>query len=103
MTEEERRDAVEHQDTILHVRAVLATASGRKIMKYLFKSFGVAELPEIGVDQPFLSERLGFLRAGNSIFKLVAEAAPEVAGNLLAEVEKERYEQLRKDSQEPGS
>jgi hypothetical protein len=97
-TEEEIKEAIEHRDVLLAIRAVLATVSGRVLFKYLFKHFGVTELPQIGLDERILSENLGFLRAGNSIFKLVAEANAEVAGELLATIEKDRYAQAYADA-----
>ena len=47
----------------------------------------------------FLHDKLGFLRAGNSIYKLVAEANAEMAATILAENEKERYAKLYEESQ----
>lgn len=98
LTPEEVKEAIEHRDVLLAIRAVLATASGKVLFKYLIKSFDVNELPEIGLEGSILMDRLGFLRAGNSIFKLLAEADAGIAGNLLAEIEKERYAQIYADS-----
>lgn len=75
------------------------TTSGREFFKYLFNNFEVGELPDIGLPNDFLRDRMGFLRAGVSIFKLVAEANAEMAGTMLAEVEKKRYAALYKDAQ----
>jgi hypothetical protein len=94
MTEEDIKEAIEHRDVLLAIRAILSTSSGKLFFKYLFKHFEVSELPEIGLDEQFLRDKLGFLRAGNSIFKLVAEANAEVAGALLAENEKDRYARI---------
>jgi hypothetical protein len=99
MTEEERQEAIEHRDVLLHIRAVLATKSGTELFKYLFKHFEVSQLPELGLEGNFLHDKLGFLRAGNSIFKLVAEANAQIAANLLAENEKERYAELYKQAE----
>lgn len=99
MTEEERQEALEHRDIILDVRAVLVTSSGQNLFKYLFKHFGITDLPELGLEGQILFEKLGFLRAGNSIFKLVAEANAETAATLLATTEKERYAKLYSDAQ----
>jgi hypothetical protein len=95
LSAEERRMAMEHRDALLNVRAILTTAEGKGFFKYLFKTFDVNELPEVGMEGTFLADRLGFLRAGNSIFKLVAEADAHQAGELLAVVEKERYVDLQ--------
>lgn len=94
MTDEERREALEHRDALLDIRAILSTSHGRRFFKYLFKVLDVAELPDIGVEGPLLHERLGFLRVGHSIFKLASEANHEVSGQILAEIEKEKYERL---------
>lgn len=99
MAEEDRKAAIEHRDVLLAIRAVLATSSGKTFFKYLFKHFEVAQLPEIGIEGTLLADRLGFLRAGNSIFQLVAEADAEAAAQLLAHNEKERYAKLYADAQ----
>ncbi len=99
LTQEEVSEAIKHRDVILHIRAILATTSGREFCKYLFDSFEVGELPDIGLPNDFLRDRLGFLRAGASIFKLIAEANSELAGTMLAEVEKKRYAALYKDAE----
>lgn len=98
-TQEEISEAIEHRDVLLDVRAILATPSGKNFFKYLFKSLDVVELPEIGLEGNLLMERLGFLRAGNSIFKLVAEANAEMAATLLAQTEKDRYAKIYADAQ----
>jgi len=94
MSDEDRRAAVEHQDALLAVNAIIHTPSGKKFIKYLFKSLDVCELPELGFTGELLHEKLGFLRAGNSIFKIVAEANHEVAAVLISEIEKEKHEKL---------
>lgn len=93
-TEEEIKAATEHRDMLLDVRAVLATSSGKNLFKYLFKHFEVAALPEDGLDTDLLHERIGILKAGNSIFKLACEANFEIAAELLAKLEKERYDAI---------
>lgn len=104
-TSEEIKEAIEHRDVLLDIRAVLATNEGKRLFKYLFKSFEVGELPPLGMDGPILMDKLGFLRAGNSIFKLAAEGEAGVAGALLAQIEKERYVEIYKDAKigESGS
>jgi hypothetical protein len=44
-------------------------------------------------------DKLGFLRAGNSIFKLVAEANAQAAADILAQNEKDRYAKLYAEAQ----
>jgi len=85
------REQAEHQRVLLAIQAVLATKTGKEFIKYLFKSFEVGELPPVGTSGEFLHGHLGFLRAGNSIFKIVSEANPDQAGLILAQIEKERH------------
>lgn len=95
LSSEDIREAIEHRDILLDIRALLSSSSGKNFFKYLFKHFQVGELPEMGLDGTMLADTLGFLRAGNSVFKLVAEADAEMAGRFLAENEKEKYDRLR--------
>lgn len=99
LSQEEISERIEHRDALLHIRAILATDSGRQFFKYLFKQFEVTELPELGLEGNLHYEKLGFLRAGNSIFKLVAEADAHAAANLLAQNEKDRYVKLYAEAQ----
>ena len=92
--EEMRKEIQEHQDVILNLRAILATPSGRDFIRYLFKSLDVAEVPEFGLEGNLLMDRIGFLRAGHSIFKLVSEADSDKCADILAKVEKEKYATL---------
>jgi hypothetical protein len=96
LEEEQRREAIEHRDAIMDIRAILATRSGKRFFHYLFKNLDVGALPEKGLHIDLLNERLGFLKAGQSIFKLTCEADVEVASQILAKVEKERYESVYK-------
>lgn len=79
------------------IQNVLATKHGRNFMKYLFENFEVGTLPEVGYPEHMLKDRLGFLRAGSEIFRIVAVANPEVACTILAQIEKEKYEQTSHD------
>lgn len=90
----ERRDILEHQDALLALGTILKKPEGVKLFKYLFKSFDVGQMPEIGLEGVNLHDRLGFLRAGNSIFKLISEADPEISASILANIERERYDDL---------
>ena len=92
------KELKEHRDVLLNVRAVLETASGRHVFAYMFKEFEVGELPPMGWPQELMSEKIGSLRVGHSIFKLVCEANAEMAASLLAKVEKEKYAQVQSDS-----
>jgi hypothetical protein len=86
------REQAEHQHVMLAIRDVLATPSGKIFIKYLLKSFEVGEMPEIGLPHDILLDKLGFLRAGNSVFKIIAEANNVEAGAILGQIEKEKYE-----------
>ena len=95
---DEHKEAVEHRDALLDIAAILATSSGKRFFKYLFKELQVGELPAQGVEGNYLMDTLGFLRAGNAIFKLVAEADAGKAGEILAKIEREKYDELYKES-----
>ena len=91
---EEMKERAEHQSVLLDIQSMLGTQQGRSFFKYLFKNLDVGNLPPVGITGELLMDRLGFLRAGNSIFKIVAEANPQMAGEILAKIEKERNEQV---------
>jgi hypothetical protein len=99
LSQEEISERIEHRDALLDARAVLATVTGRNFLKYLFKSLEVNELPQFGLEGNFLHDKLGFLRAGNAVFKLVAEADAEIAAGILAQIEKDRYVKLYAEAQ----
>ncbi len=94
LSPEEIKESIQRRDLLLHVRAILATASGKEVFKYFFDEFGVGQFPAPGLIEEQLRDELGNLRVGNSIFKLASEADFEIAGNLLAQLEKDRYDQL---------
>lgn len=99
MNTEERREALEHRDVLLHLRQIMKTDSGKFFMKYLFKNYGVSELPPLGLDGPMLHDRIGSLRAGQAMFALASEADPETAANLLAQTVKEKNAELYNEAQ----
>lgn len=99
MTKEELKEAVEHQEVLDSIKGILKTGDGRKFLKYLFKSFDLLVLPELGLEGNFLMERLGHLRAGNSIFKIAAEADAETTAAILAQLEKDRQDEIYQASQ----
>jgi len=99
MTDEQVREAIEHRDVLLAVRSVLDTKSGKALFKYLFSHFEVGNVPPEGLEGNVLFEFLGFLRAGNSIYKLTCEADAETAASILAQIEKERYAKLYEQAQ----
>ena len=94
LTKEGTKLAQEHANCVAAIRAIVETTSGREFFKYCFKEFGVGTLPEPGINGEYLHGLLGHLRAGTAIFSLVAEAHAEFAGRLLADVQKERYNEL---------
>lgn len=91
---EELQEAIEHRDIIMDVQAVLMTSSGKNLFKYLFREFELGEVPPNGMEGNLLHGYLGHLRAGNALFKLASEANAEIAGSLLAQIEKERYAKI---------
>jgi len=90
--EKERQENIEHRDALLAIASVVKTKEGEKLFRYLFKNFEVSNLPDRGLDEKDLHEYLGFLRAGNSIYKLVCEADADIAGSILSKLERERYD-----------
>lgn len=95
--QQDLKERLEHRDVLLAIQALLVTKPGKDFIKYLFKNFDVAVPPEFGLSGELLHDRIGFLRAGNSIFKIVAESSPEMAGSILAQIEKEKYDQIQYD------
>lgn len=87
----ERKEQQEYQDCILNIRAVLVTKTGKEFIKYLFKNLEVGDLPEFGMKDQILFEKLGFLRAGKSIYDLIAAADVDSAASILAQVTKEKH------------
>lgn len=80
----------EYESVLLHIRAVCATISGREFIKYLFKNLDVGVIPDAGLPENILRDHLGIMRAGTSIFELISVVEPELAGNLLSQIQKER-------------
>jgi len=91
---QERQEALEHRDVLLAIASIIKNAEGIKLFRYLFKYFNVAELPEQTMQGNVLHEYLGFLRAGNSIYKLVCEADSMIAASILSKLEREKYDRL---------
>lgn len=96
---QEMKERLEHRDVLESIKELLTTNSGRRFVKYLFKNLDVCELPAIGMTGDFLMDRLGFLRAGNSIFKIVAEANHKAAGEIIAQIEKDKYDEMAQQNQ----
>lgn len=93
----ERQELLEHRDVLLAIAATLKTKEGLLLFKYLFKTLEVTNLPDRGMEEKDLYEYLGFLRAGNSIYKLTCEADFTAAANIVAKIERERYEHITEE------
>lgn len=94
LSQDEVSEAIEHRDVLLDVRAILGTGSGRNFFKYFFKYYSITDLPYLGLEGPIMFEKMGHLRLANSVFQLVAEANPEIAAQILADVEKKKHARL---------
>ena len=92
--EMENKERLEHRDALLAIGAIIKTSEGIKLFRYLFKSLDVKELPDPSMEGNILHEYLGFLRAGNSIYKLTCEADADAAASILSKLERERYDNL---------
>lgn len=91
----ERQQNLDHRDVLLAIASIIKTDEGRKLFSYLFDTLEVTNLPDQDLDGKLLFESLGFLRAGNSIYKLVCESASETAASIIAELERKRYDDKR--------
>lgn len=92
--EKERRERLEHRDVLLSIASLIKTPEGQRLFEYLFKNLDVGILPPKELKGENLHEHLGFLRAGNSIYKLACEAASESAASISASLERKRYEDI---------
>jgi len=90
----ERQEALEHRDVLLAIGVLLKQQEGVQLFEYLFKTLDVTQLPESDMEDKILHEYLGFLRAGNAIYKLVCEADHVEAASILSKLERKRYEQI---------
>lgn len=88
----EQKEILEGRDVLLAINDILQTDSGKCLFRYLFKNLDVVALPEEGLTGDLLMERLGTLKAGRSVFKLVSQANSIEAARILSELEKESYE-----------
>lgn len=93
LQEQQMREQVEYQNCLNDIRTVLGTAPGKRFMLYLLKSLNYGDFPPPGFPENMLQDRLGFLRAGQSIFEMIVQAHPDHAGDLAAIIAKERYVQ----------
>lgn len=92
--DEERKEQMEHRDVLLAIAVLLKQKEGIQLFSYLFKNFEVTSLPDKSLKGDELHEYLGFLRAGNSIYKLASEADSEISASILAKMERTNYERI---------
>lgn len=90
----QRRENIKHRDVLLAIASILQTDEGQRLFSYLFESLDVAVTPEQGLKGEILHDRIGFLRAGNSIYKLACEADWQKAALILTKTERRRYDEL---------
>ncbi len=88
------REQIEHRDVLTAIATIIKTKEGLQLFGYLFKHFEATNLPDRGMEGNDLHDYLGFLRAGNAIYKLACEADSETAASLIAKMERQRYEHL---------
>jgi hypothetical protein len=81
---------------LMNLKTVLDTQSGTELFKYLFKHFMVTETVPIGLPDEVKNDWLGYIRAGQSLFSIVAQADAFKAGNIIAETTKEKYSVIPK-------
>lgn len=83
---------IEHDMMLSNIKILIKQPTGRAFIKYLLKHFGVGELPPLNIDESFRQDMIGFLRAGESIFNICAQADSIETGLILAEIKKEKYD-----------
>lgn len=88
-------ELAEHQQILIDIAGVINTPQGLRVFTYLFKHFEYGELPDIGLPNEFLYDKLGSLRPGRALFRVVSEADPKLAGLILANIEKEKITKER--------
>lgn len=103
ITEQERMMALEHKNTLESISVVMSTKHGRNFVKYLFNNFSVGDYPPVGLSGDSLLEYMSYLRAGNSIYKIVLEACPDLTGQLLTQIEKDRQDAQNKPTEDESS
>lgn len=92
------RERVEHENALRAIREISRLPAGQAFLKYLFREFEVGEVPPMGFEGNLLHDKIGSMRAANALFKIVSEADFETAGRLLAQVQKEKHEEILLDS-----
>lgn len=95
IVEELRKEEQNQRELERSVQVLLSNPHGKKFIAYLFDSFMVGESAPIGLDDRQLVDFTAFLRAGNSIYKLCLSAAPELTGQLISEMFKEKQKNVQ--------
>ncbi len=96
LIQKEKEERLEHQNTLTSINIMMSNPHGKRVIKYLLKSFDYGGFPPTGLRGEDLLEYTAFLRAGNSVYKMILEASPELTGDLITEMEKERQNENRK-------
>lgn len=91
LTQEEFKAAIDSKEAVEAIRALFKFPQGRTLFKFLFKYLRVGELPIQGLEGTYLADELGMLRAGKSVFEIACMADSQMAADILATLEKERY------------
>lgn len=85
-----REEKLERQNAQKAIQDVLARNTGKPLIKYLFKLFGVGSIPMAGLPTDLLNVEIGRLQMAEELFDFVAEADYNSAGLILAEIKKEK-------------
>lgn len=81
----------EHEQMLIDLNFILQRLDGQRLFKYLFKHFGVLDLPPLNIDPDFRLDMMGYLRAGRALFEIASQANAQTAGLILAEIQKEKH------------
>lgn len=83
-------ERAKHLKVLMDIRKLMTMPEGRTVFKYLIDAGGVADPPIVFPDEKLTYKYMGLLEFGNSIFKLLTQADPDVAAHLLTQVIKEK-------------
>lgn len=89
-----RTEQKQRADAVEAVRAMLNFPPARLFIKELFRMGEVGETPDVGLPHEFLRAQIGRMSLGREIYKLVSEGDHQMAALILAEVEKERQNEM---------
>lgn len=98
ITDEERRARIDERNALIALQEILQSKSGKAFFKYLVRELKIHDLPVMGIEGADLHDVLGGLRVGQYIFSLLSRADHSIAANILATLEKEKYEKLIQDA-----